>query len=704
LFDWRLLMRRFAAVFLALTLIFGLCACGNKEEVVTERDCGLYITIEADDVYAVSYGTASGSESYENADKTALSVNDVVHFDFAGDAAEGTESCIIDYTVCIYSADLDVLATNSFSSDFASMAKIELTVTADHRIIDTNDKLVCGGDTVISFSTEKPETAVSVSFPNVSMPNRENAAKAINASIKSLNEALTGDQLSSLRSTYKKNIADAKEDAKTDSFSLYRYVSVARADSAVVSFKMTDKANLGTEKSTAVTGHNYNSQTGAELKLSDISANLEKLKSVCTEDIFSTLTDDSKYENLLFNEGYTDKLQELVSDGHWYLNSEGLVIAINPGEIAAVSKGAFEFTISYDVLADNIKEEYLPVKAEGLTGDITACLASEADTNGLTIVGDEADSDIKAVLVTVSGNIYNVTVSNATYTKSSGKYTIGSQIWYCSDLEQGAAFAINKELKASPNICVTFTRPDGTVEHRLLSISKGVVNVTDPDGGETGTVITSKLPYSVDINGDGAKENVDVQLKDKAATVTVGTASATAAISKLTNARLYDINSDGSLEVFIEGENADGDEVCYCFENGDGLTAVKFGDDGFAQGSIKCFNGTELVLTKSVDILGTYTAEAAYNYKSSKLVKSSEKISFGDMSYVTTSKELPLADGTILPADYKLKFTETDGSSYISFKTSEGLTGKIAIKKTDSGWTINGNADTSYFDSLPYAD
>ena len=59
-------------------------------------------------------------------------------------------------------------------------------------------------------------------------------------------------------------------------------------------------------------------------------------------------------------------------------------------------------------------------------------------------------------------------------------------------------------------------------------------------------------------------------------------------------------------------------------------------------------------------------------------------------------------DGKIIPSGYKLKFTETDGSSYIDFTTDQGLTGKIAIKKAESGWTINGNADTSYFESLPY--
>lgn len=50
-------MRKIAAILLALLLVLGLCACGKKAETVKERDCGVYVTVEADDVYTVSYGT-----------------------------------------------------------------------------------------------------------------------------------------------------------------------------------------------------------------------------------------------------------------------------------------------------------------------------------------------------------------------------------------------------------------------------------------------------------------------------------------------------------------------------------------------------------------------------------------------------------------------------------------------------------------------
>ena len=71
-------MRRIAAILLALLLVLGLCACGKKTETVKMRDCGVYVTIEADDIYTVSYGTDDGSESTNHADDTPLDPGEVV--------------------------------------------------------------------------------------------------------------------------------------------------------------------------------------------------------------------------------------------------------------------------------------------------------------------------------------------------------------------------------------------------------------------------------------------------------------------------------------------------------------------------------------------------------------------------------------------------------------------------------------------------
>ena len=701
-------MRRIAAMVLALLLVLGLCACGKEVEPVKERDCGVYVTIEANDVYTVSYGTDAGSESTKHADDTPLDAGEVVHFDFAGDAAEGTAKAIIDYSICIYDKALNVLAVESFSSDFSNMARVDITVTADHHIINASDKLVCGGDTIVEMAVTKPEKGVSLTVPTVTMPNRPEAAKAINDSITAVNETFTGEQLKSSRKAYNDLAKEASDDEKLDAFSQNRYVRVTRGDSAVVSFRMFDKANLGSGSASAITGHNYDAYTGAELKLADITDNTEEFVNTCSEEIFSILTDESKYADLLFVEGYTDKVKDLVSDGHWYMNNDGVVIAINPGEIADSAEGAFEFTVKYDVLAGKIKDEFIPAELDGSTGDIDASLAKDADTASLTMVGSEASKDIDSVLVTVTGKIYNISVYSANYYKSSGKYSLETQLWYCSDLTEGAAFAINKELKTTPSIFIGFTRPDGTYERRLLSAdSSGKVTILDPDGGETGTLISGKLPYSADINSDETQEKISTTTDAEGLLTLViesggSTFEEATTIKTVSGIRLYDIDADGKSEIFIDGKTADGSTVTHAFKFDGELTACSFGESDYASGAVKEFTHSKLYLKRMVNILGTYTAEVGYTYSDGTFKNDSSVLKLSGTNYVTTSKDLTLADGKIIPSGYKLKFTETDGSSYIDFTTDQGLTGKIAIEKAESGWTINGNADTSYFESLPY--
>lgn len=701
-------MRKIAAILLALLLVLGLCACGKKAETVKERDCGVYVTVEADDVYTVSYGTDAGSESTKHADNTPLDAGEVVHFDFAGDAAKSSEKAIIDYSICIYDKDLNVLAVESFSSDFSNMARIDITVTADHRIINASDKLVCGGDTIIEMTTSKPETGVSLVVPTVTMPNRPEAAKAINDSIAAVNKTFTGEQLTSSRKAYDDLAKEAEDGEKLDAFSQNRYVRVTRGDSAVVSFRMYDKANLGSGSASAITGHNYDAYSGAELKLADITSNTEEFVNTCSEEIFSVLTDESKYADMLFVEGYTDKVKDLVSDGHWYMNNDGVVIAINPGEIADSSEGAFEFTVKYDVLAGKIKDEFVPAELDGTTGDITAALAKNTDTSSLTVVGSEASKDIKSVLVSVTGKIYNISVYSANYYKSSGKYSLETQLWYCSDLTEGAAFAINKELKTSPSIFIGFTRPDGTYERRLLSAdSSGKVTILDPDGGETGTLISGKLPYSADINGDETQEKISTTTNAEGLlTLKVESGSSThekaTKLKTVSSIRLYDIDADGKSEIFVDGKTSDGSTVTYAFKFDGELTACSFGDSDHAYGAVKEFTHSKLYLKRSVNVLGSYTAEVSYTYTDGKYTRDSSVLKLSGTSYVTTKKDITLSDGKTLPSGYKLKFTETDGSSYMSFTTDGGITGKIKIEKGESGWTINGNADTSYFESLPY--
>ena len=128
-----------------------------------------------------------------------------------------------------------------------------------------------------------------------------------------------------------------------------------------------------------------------------------------------------------------------------------------------------------------------------------------------------------------------------------------------------------------------------------------------------------------------------------------------------------------------------------------------FGSDSFAEGSIKEFSEGKLILDTDMNILGTYKVKNTYALSGGTFTREDGEITFdNDGVFVTTSKELTLTNGSILRSGTNLRFTSTDGSSVINFVTDGGFTGSIAIANDGSGWTIDGQPDTSYFISLPY--
>ena len=159
-------MRKFIAIALAFCCVLSLCACGSKDTGEKERECGVYITMEANDVFTVSCGTDEGSDSFKNADESAIAAGTVIHFDFAGDKADSTEKADIEYSICLYDKDLNIIASKSFVDDFSNNARVDITVTKDHKIINANAGS-CGGDVVVDMSTESGEDNVTYMSPTV---------------------------------------------------------------------------------------------------------------------------------------------------------------------------------------------------------------------------------------------------------------------------------------------------------------------------------------------------------------------------------------------------------------------------------------------------------------------------------------------------------------------------------------------------------
>lgn len=701
-------MRRFTAILMSLILILTLCACGKKDEGDKERECGVYITMEADDVFTVSYGTEQGSEAYSIADKSVIPVGDVIHFDFAGEKADSTEPAEIDYSICIYDKDLTAIAVRSFTDDFSNHARIDITVTADHRIINANAG--SSGDVVVEMSNVTAEDGVTYMSPLITMPTRSEAADKLNSDIEALNAIFTGEQLTSNKTAYDNNVGDGTAEGLS-AFSMSRTMRTERADSAIISFRVVDRASLGTSNTIAITGHNYDPQTGDELKLADLGDDLEKIVNAVSENILVSLNEDERYKDTFFTEGYTDTLRSLVSDGHWYLNSEGIVIIANPGEIADIENGFYEFSVDFDVIDLLIDERFLPAEHTGDDeGSVDAVFAADADAASFTLLGSDADEDIKSIIVSAEGNVYDVNVYTINYRSETGKYTPVREIVFCSDMSDGAALAVNAELSGTePGILISFTLSDGSAEARLLALDEnGDLKVIDPNA-KNGKIITDRLPYSTDLDGDGKDETISLTPGEGGSVLvsvesegkSYEAASSVSSLSSATSVRLYDLDNDGSMEIYYCGPDADGNTVTNAFIYDS--SAAEPLSVTVLNGSIKEFSDGKLLLDTDMNILGTYKVTNSYSLSGGAYTKDDGEIVFdNDGVFVTTSKSITLTSGSILQSGTKLRFTSTDGSSVVNFVTDGGFTGAISIAHDGSGWTIAGQPDTSYFVSLPY--
>lgn len=697
---------------LAFCCVLSLCACGKKDTGEAERECGVYITMQASDVFTVSCGTEDGSDSFENADKSAIKAGSVIHFDFAGDKAESTERADIEYSICIYDKELNILSTKSFVDDFSNKARIDITVTEDHKIINANAGS-CGGDVVIEMATETGDDNVSYMSPTVFMPERSDAAAKINESLEALATEYTTKTYQDNYGHYTQNIGDGTAKGLS-AFGMERTIRSQRADSGVISLRVVDRASLGTTNTLKISGISYDSQTGDELKLADLGSSSEKLVNTVSEKILVSFNEDPKYRDVFFNEGYTETIKSLVSDGHWYLSADGIVIIANPGEIADAAAGFYEFTVPYSELGDVISKDYIPsAELDGSEGDVSVEFAADNPAADLTFLGSPAAEDIKSLILSASGSIYDLDVYTISYNESAKTYNILKQILACSDMSDGAALAINAQLEGTtPGMVVRFKLADATQEIRLLSLDEdGAVKVTDPNAS-SGTVITSRLPYTGDIDGDNKDETISTAADEQGLTIlnieaNGSTTGVTTGITELGSVRLFDLDGDGVREIYLDGKDANGQSitcaVLYSAGESRPLHLALFNSQSYALGVIKDFEDGKLVLDTEMNILGTYKVKSVYTLSDNTFAKSTGDIVFdNNTTYVTTSKSIKLSNGSLLAKGTKLRFTSTDGSSVIHFVTDGGFTGSIPIVSSGSGWTIGGQPDTSCFTSLPY--
>ncbi len=232
---------------------------------------------------------------------------------------------------------------------------------------------------------------------------------------RSLNEASVSslDAAAANADSLMKEAENDAESSKQDErpffgpYSDYIRVSVARADSKVISF-FEDYSSFmgGAHGMYGRSGYTYDVNTGKKLYITDVlDTTADKLIPILKEKIYEQ-NDPSEYDDLdeklknyvLDSETvYNEETQDYTFGYNWYLDYDGMHFYFGPYEIAAYAIGATDVVIGYDELPGTVKEEYLPDKNTGyiVNCDIpmTASTWDDASDSELHFVYDTDESE-----------------------------------------------------------------------------------------------------------------------------------------------------------------------------------------------------------------------------------------------------------------------------------------------------------------------
>lgn len=322
-----------------------------------------------------------------------------------------------------------------------------------------------------------PSSSVSVSYDtftsSLSSAEGDNVIfeSEIVTPIVTLKSGKTSDKINSLlnelQTAYNEG-ADAIKSAALaqdsfDSNAPYEYkceVSIARGDTSVLSLIYDIYTySGGTHGYTARTARCFDTQTGAELKLADITDDIDTLKEFLYGYILN-LAAGEKYTfdgESIFFEDFTAVIPELIAGDNWYFARDGLVVYADPYSIASFVQGRIDFVIPYEVLDGLVYDKYIPEDYEGESGMILAERGEGEDTN-LKIVGSAAtDSDGYGVLLSAEETVYEVRVHTVS----------GQEVFYRNYLTTGEAIELNTIIPDyAPKLILSYKLADGTVINR----------------------------------------------------------------------------------------------------------------------------------------------------------------------------------------------------------------------------------------------
>ncbi len=636
------IMKKLAAYILTAAVLSGLCACARRDPVAESG--GVYLSIEAEDVYKIAWQTHNDSGAVSNNDGSPFARGENLALYFGG-ADRTTAGYNYEFTLIAYGKDKTELSRATFTSNQSDGGLAQLELSAAYSFVYAQADTTQTAKNPRKEHTAEPSAQTSAAqeeqklpektatarifvvsevleqeylsndgavltlelkcrLPDVRIDEFPKAEQKINQALQMMQEDFISGGKDSDGSAYglKAYLARAQQEYDSraqnaqgtlgfEPYMMQRSANVTRADGGVLSFAIDETVFMGGANGKIERkGVTFSAQTGDMIELGDLAQDARVLKELCRKYILA-LTKSEEYEDIDFSADYEKNVPFILADDRWYLSAGGLVFVALAGALSNREE-ALEFTVPYEELKGYIGESLLPVPGAFGHGDLSVMLEQSQGSSDFKVIAS-AGNQSESILLCAQGRISSLAVHRVTYSEHGGSSRADSLILYTSFLDSWEAVRITDSISDTyPDLLVSWQKDDGSVIKRLLSGSGQAGSASlIPDSGPQflPAEITNNLPLEVDLDRDGREENISfIESATEEETydlvVKSGESVYKTSAPALVEPSLWvmDIDGDGHTEFLLSGRYAPEGTITYCYRYNDGLHAVKFAGDARA--------------------------------------------------------------------------------------------------------------------------
>lgn len=250
-----------------------------------------------------------------------------------------------------------------------------------------------------------------------------------------------------------------------------------RADDNVISLRYSESLYTGgAHGSYFEFAYNFDAVSGELLTLDQLSSDREAFADFLVQSMLDLAEKDPDgyysdrvVDSFLPEGGREEAFRNLLREGSWYFNREGLVLFSSLYELGPYAAGITEFTIPYASLEGRILDRFLfPGDRDG-KGRLSVEELSELEGGELEIVDKvTVNTGGQMLCLVAEGTVYDVSISPVYYVD---RFYENGQFWFASVLSDCALQLEVVVPEGLPNLLISYYTADGMRHGKLLSQS-----------------------------------------------------------------------------------------------------------------------------------------------------------------------------------------------------------------------------------------